>query len=248
MRAADQHSNPIVGRRLRLLALAALLLPTAALALQYGSYRCWSYNVSGGGGSCRSAAPITINADGSYRESSTSGSYRIDGQRIRFSHSTLRGPGLITADNQITFEYDYRGWHHTVTYLCQDCGAAPTRRKGEAATAGTTVWAQLRLAFDRPDGYLGAVNSAHLVPAEQAAAFAATDAATPPAGSATGSAYLDGKQTVVANFRRATGGRSYVVFVDSGRQHLPVASVQLPGSPAEQTIPVNASLSFKPPR
>jgi len=248
METGHHNLRSAVGRRLRLLALVALLVPATALALQVGSYRCWSYNVSGGGGSCRLAAPITVNADGTYSESSTSGTYRIDGNRIRFSQSTIRGPGLIAADNQIIFEYDYRSRHHTVTYLCQDCKAAPStaKRTPAAAAAGALVWAQLRLAFDRPDGYLSWANSAHLVPAEQAAAFAASDAASPPAGSATSSTYLDGKQTVVANFRQATGGRRYVVFLDSGRQRLPVATVHLPASPAEQTISLDASLDFKP--
>ena len=38
-----------------------------------GSFRCWQYNVQGGGGSCRTAQPIILNEDGTYQESSTSG-------------------------------------------------------------------------------------------------------------------------------------------------------------------------------
>jgi hypothetical protein len=229
---------------LRVVVLAALLLPAAASAVQFGSYRCWSYNVSGGGGSCRLAAPITIRADGTYQESSTSGTYRVDGNRIYFSKSTIRGPGVISGGNQITFDYDYRGWHHTVTYLCQDCSAASGAAKPSAA--GAMVWVAVRLNFDRSDGYLDWANSAHLVPAAQAAQFAASTASTPPPGSSTGSAYAEDRQTVVANFRRAAGGQDYVVFLDSGRQRIPVASVHVPATPAEQTLNVNASLDYTP--
>lgn len=224
-----------------------LLGALPAHALEPGTYRCWSYNVSGGGGSCRLAPPIVIHADGTYQESSTRGTYRVAGNRIYFSESTVRGPGLVSGWNQITFEYDYRGWRHTVTYLCQDC--ASSGQAGPAApgagAAGASVWVQVRLQFPAPDGYLGWVNSAHLVPFEQAAVFAASGAAPPP-GSATGSAYLEGRQTVVANFRKAIGARDYVVFLDSGRERVPVASLYLPGAPAEQTLAVNASLKHTP--
>lgn len=230
------------------IAFAALLLPLTAAALQPGIYRCWSYNVSGGGGSCRLAPPIVIHADGTYQESSARGTYRVSGNRIFFSESTVRGAGMISGENQVSFEYDYRGWRHNVTYLCQDCGvgrqAAPVAPASGAP--GALVWAQIRLQFPAPDGYLGWANSAHLVPFEHAAAFAASGAATPPPGSATGSAYLDGRQTVIANFRKATGGRDYVLFLDSGRERIPVASLHLPASPAEQTISVNASLKHAP--
>jgi hypothetical protein len=120
MRASESMVSTFPRKLLGAAMLATLLTPAAASDLQSGSYRCRSYNVSGGGGTCRLAAPIVIRADGSYQESSTSGTYRVVGNRIHFSQSTIRGPGVI-AGNQITFEYDYRGWHHTVTYLCQDC-------------------------------------------------------------------------------------------------------------------------------
>lgn len=238
-----------VNDRLRYpVALLALLLPLMASAVEPGTYRCRSYNVSGGGGSCKLAPPIVIHPDGRYQESSTRGSYRVSGNRVYFSESTIRGPGVVSGQNQITFEYDYRGWRHTVTYSCQDCGAGG--RAAPAAPAagpsGALVWAQVRLQFPAPDGYLGWANSAHLVPFEQAGAYAASGAATPPAGSATGSAYLDGRQTVVANFKRAAGGRDYVVFLDSGRERVPVASLHVPASPAEQTLSVNANLKHSP--
>lgn len=225
--------------------LAVLMVPDAASALQFGTYRCWSYNVSGGGGNCRLSPPIVLRADGTYQESSTSGTYRIEGNRIHFSKSTVRGAGEITGENRITFEYDYRDWHHTVTYLCQECSAG-SGAAGPKIAAGASVWVAVRLNFDRADGYLGWANSAYLVPAAQAAQFAAAGTATPPPGSASGSAYADGKQTVVANFRKAAGGQEYVVFLDSGRQRVPVAAVHVPPAPAEQTLEVKASMNFSP--
>lgn len=245
MRASYPILSVFPAGLLRAAMLAVLLAPAAASALQFGSYRCWSYNVSGGGGSCRLASPIVIRADGTYQESSTSGTYRIDGNRIYLSRSIIRGPGVIAGENQVTFDYDYRGWHHTVTYLCQDCSAASAPAKSKSP-AGAMVWVAVRLSFDRSDGYLDWANSAHLVPAAQAAQFAASSAATPPTGSSTGSAYAEDRQTVVANFRRAAGGQDYVVFLDSGRQRIPVASVHVPAAPAEQTLNVKASLDFSP--
>lgn len=227
-------------------ALVTLLLawPVAAAALQPGSYRCWSSNVSGAGGGCALAPPIEIRADGTYRESSASGTWHAKGDRLHLSASTVRGPGVISG-NRITFEYKYRDWHHTVTYLCRDCSAAPAAESKQQPTlARTTVWAAVRLAFDQGDGYLGWINSAYLVPVEAASEFAQADSAALPVGGSMGSAYQDGKLAVVANFRQAGGGRDYVVFVDSGRQRMPVARVSVPASPAEQTLSVPATLKF----
>ncbi len=106
------------------------------------------------------------------------------------------------------------------------------------------MWAELRLQFDRTDSYLRSVNTADLVPAEKAAQFAASGARVPSAGSATGSAFLDGRQSMpmVASFRKVPGGRRYVVFLNSGFQRIPVAEVVIPASPVEQTIELNASV------
>ncbi|MDP2646254.1 MAG: hypothetical protein Q8P24_15045 [Desulfobacterales bacterium] len=86
-----------------------------------GMYRCRSYNVSGGGGSCRLAPPMVLNSDGTYNMSSEHGTYEIKDDQIFLSKSKIRGPGKIKAGHQIVFEYSYRGLQHTVTYGCQDC-------------------------------------------------------------------------------------------------------------------------------
>lgn len=89
-----------------------------------GHYRCLSYNVSGGGGSCRLAPPLTLNSDGTYRMSSERGTWRVADGRVHLSGSKIRGPGKLAKDNRIIFEYTYRRWQHTVTYGCTDCAGA----------------------------------------------------------------------------------------------------------------------------
>lgn len=100
-------------------ATVASASPTVA-----GHYRCLSYNVSGGGGSCRLAPSLTLNPDGTYRMSSERGTWRVAGDRVHLSASKIRGPGRLVKDNRMVFEYTYRGWQHTITYGCTDCGGA----------------------------------------------------------------------------------------------------------------------------
>ena len=88
-----------------------------------GQYRCWSYNVSGGG-SCGLAPPLVINSDGTYQMSSVKGTYKVQDGIVALSESKIRGPGKPERGNRIVFEYDFKGMHHRVTYLCQSCGAA----------------------------------------------------------------------------------------------------------------------------
>ncbi|HXD40111.1 MAG TPA: hypothetical protein VN649_06085 [Ramlibacter sp.] len=105
-----------------LAAVPAVAAPAQA-KVQPGVYRCLSFNIAGGAGSCRLSTPIIINANGTYEESASSGTWRVKGNRIVFSDMKMRGPGLITG-NKIVFEYDFRDMHHTVTYLCQECSGS----------------------------------------------------------------------------------------------------------------------------
>lgn len=110
-----------------LFAMSVLLIPFVADA-DYsvaGRYRCWSYNVSGGGGSCRMAPPLVLHQDGTYEMSSERGTYTVEGDRIALSKSAIRGPGRLQNGNQIVFDYNHRGRRHTVTYLCQECAPSP---------------------------------------------------------------------------------------------------------------------------
>ncbi len=112
--------------RLTVLASTLPLLCFAQVAAgpSPGHYRCWSYNVSGGGGSCRLAPPLVLNSDGTYQMSSEKGTYKVQDGKLVLSASKIRGPGKLEGGNRIVFEYDFKGMHHTVTYLCQGCGAA----------------------------------------------------------------------------------------------------------------------------
>jgi hypothetical protein len=111
------------------------LLASAAQAqagVKPGVYRCWSFEISGGAGNCRLSPPITIRADGTYDDIATQGTWRVRGNRITFSESNSRGPGLVK-DNRIVFEYDFRGMRHKVTYACQECAAAGGTRPSAGA-------------------------------------------------------------------------------------------------------------------
>lgn len=83
-----------------------------------GSYRCRSYNVSGGGGgNCRLAPPIVLKADGTYSMSSERGTFSLKKGKLFLSKSQLRGPGkVMISPPTITFGYTYKGWKHVVTY------------------------------------------------------------------------------------------------------------------------------------
>ena len=47
-----------------------------------GTYRCWSYHVSGGAGNCRIAPSLVLHADGRYEMSSEHGTYRVSGDVV----------------------------------------------------------------------------------------------------------------------------------------------------------------------
>lgn len=114
----------LAGTTVGLALLASVSRATAGPELA-GTYRCRSFNVGGSGGRCQPAPPpIILYADGTFEESKTRGTYRVTGDRIVFSPSTLRGPGRLV-DEQIVFEYTSRNLAHTVTYY--RAGAAPPR-------------------------------------------------------------------------------------------------------------------------
>lgn len=96
----------------------------AAPDLLPGTYRCSAYNVSGGAGSCRNMPSLVLHPDGSYQFSSTRGRWSVNGGKLLLSEAQIWGMGEILDSSTVRFEYDYRGWRHTVTWLCQEC--APT--------------------------------------------------------------------------------------------------------------------------
>lgn len=227
--------------------VAALSGPQAAAEsqsaeLMSGTYRCSSYNVSGGGGSCRTMPRLVLDPDGSYRFSSTRGQWssRKDGQVV-LSESRLWGPGTVVAPTTLRFEYDYNGWRHVVTWVCQDCaearaGAAP----GSAAASGAAIGVSLVLDFDAP---IGGVSGYTLVPAEAARAYG-HNAPMPP-GAVQGLAWESARMQVsLATNRNNTlaSGKRYVVFLSWPRETLAVAVLDLPSQAADYSATLPATL------
>jgi hypothetical protein len=125
--------------------LALLLAPIGLISQAAeisGTYRCWQFNVGGYGGACKSP-PIIFAADGSYSMSSEKGTYRVRGDQVILSASQHRGAGVL-AGEQLRFEYDFKGLHHTVTYLrAADIPPAPPAplapaESAESAESGVT--------------------------------------------------------------------------------------------------------------
>ncbi len=149
--------------------LGTLLFPQMAGALQGtgalapGSYRCASYNVSGGGGSCHNMPRLVLNPDGSYQFSSTRGRWSIQHGKLVLSESRLWGAGEILGHDTIRFEYDYRSRRHVVTWICQACARAEADGAGSAAgrgsvAGGSDVGLSLTLEFGQAIGGALATN------------------------------------------------------------------------------------------
>ncbi|MBI2483816.1 hypothetical protein HYV71_01365 [Candidatus Uhrbacteria bacterium] len=199
-----------------------------------GSYRCWSYNVSGGGGGdCRLFAPIVLNADGTYSMSSEKGTYRIDGSTIYLSESKIRGAGTISADNlQIRFEYDYNSWHHVITYL-KEGGAPSTATDGSL----TEVPVYITLEYPEKQSSLGSITTVELVPEGQQAATASYKP--------TAIAVWDGDKRVTASFHKLTNtpktGQKYAVYTSYGGDAVSVGTLDLTTVKKETSVTINVS-------
>jgi hypothetical protein len=119
------------GRRSATMVLVASLAaaPGARWQTSRAVYRCWHFNGGGGAGTCRtSTTPLIFNADGTYQESTTRGTYTIKGNTVVMSASKVRGPGHIEG-NTIVFKYMMDNLPFTVTYLLQS-GTALKARDG----------------------------------------------------------------------------------------------------------------------
>lgn len=102
-----------------------------------GTYRCSSYDVSGGSGSCRNMQPIILGTDSTYQMFPERGTYKVDGDRIMLSESPYRGAGQLQNGNQIVFEYEHRGLRHTVVYLCRNCAHTLGSQANASAVAAS---------------------------------------------------------------------------------------------------------------
>ncbi len=203
-----------------------------------GTYRCSSYNVSGGGGSCRNMPPLVLNADGSYRYSSTSGRWAVHRGKLDLSESSVWGPGELLGGDAVRFEYDFRGWRHTVTWTCQECGSAG--RGTAASSGGTPVGVSLTLQFARE---VGGVSGFAIVPVESAGRYGHNAAL--PAGAVQGLAWEAGPAVVKAatnRNNRLMSGRRYVVFLSWPRETIPVAVMDIPPADRDYTTTLSATL------
>lgn len=190
-----------------------------------GSFRCWSYNVSGGGGgNCRLFAPIEIRMDGTYSMSSESGTYKIEEDTIHLSESKIRGVGEIIDGNKIRFEYDYNGWHHILTYLKD--GVEPFEETSATENVMREIPVEIVLNFDRSDGSLDYFSTMMLVPEGETIETAKY---TP-----TALAVYDGEKTVSGSFHKQTNrpktGGVYTIYLGSGTQNIKIGILDLKGT------------------
>lgn len=196
-----------------------------------GSYRCWSYNVSGGGGNdCRLFAPIVLNTDGTYSVSSEKGTFSVFNDTITLSESKIRGPGKLIAGTQIRFEYDYNNWHHTITYLKE--GGATSSTTDESVSE---VPVQIILQYPTKDSALNGIVTIELVSEGQNAKTASYKP--------TAIAVWDGNTRVTASFHKATNtpqvGKKYTVYTNTGFAQTSVGTLDLTNTKKEMTATIN---------
>ncbi|MBI4252905.1 hypothetical protein HY623_01845 [Candidatus Uhrbacteria bacterium] len=205
---------------------------THDLSAYAGSYRCWSYNVSGGGGgNCRLFAPIVLNKDGAYTVSSEKGTFTVTGDTIVLSESKLRGPGKLISGTQIRFEYDYNNWHHTITYLKEGGTASPS------TSGASEVPVQVILQYPAKDSALNGIVTVELVPEGQNVATASYKP--------TAIAVWDGDKRVTASFHKATNtpqiGKKYTVYTNTGSASTAVGTLDLTAVKEELTVTINVT-------
>lgn len=215
-----------------------LLASQAAPYLLPGTYRCSAYNVSGGGGSCRNVPPLVLVADGSYQFSSSRGRWSIYGGKLLLSEAQIWGQGEILGSNTVRFEYDYRGWRHTVIWVCQECASASQGTVNPSN--GPFVGVSLTLQFSQQ---VGGVSGFTIVPVESARNYAHN--APLPNGAVQGLAWEAGPTSVgVATNRnnKLMSGRRYVIFLAWPRESIPVAIMEIPPMDRDYTATLPATL------
>ncbi|MBI5428254.1 MAG: hypothetical protein HZA02_08270 [Nitrospinae bacterium] len=189
--------------------------------------------------------PLTLNADGGYQLSSTRGRWSERDGALILSESALWGPGEILGPDAVRFEYDYRGWRHVVTWVCQECafgappaGGPPAERA--PVSKGSYVGVSLTLEFAQA---IGGVSAFVIVPAEHARNYAHN--APLPSGAVQGLAWETGANSVALATNRDNkliSGARYVVFLSWPRETIPVAILDLPPVTADYTATLPAML------
>jgi hypothetical protein len=222
----SSHSLAIIG--FLVLILPVYLPARAAGSSIAGTYRCASQNAGGIGRKCTSP-PLILGTDGKYQISSEHGTYYVSGGRLYLSESRLRGSGKIGA-NQLVFEYSYRGSAQTVIYRREQQAVpanAAQSRNPEIGNDTASIPVRLKIDFDRPDGWLGWVNTAKLAPLASEAG-----------NSITGIVVSTSRQSVLVSFRSVPAGRRYELQLGSGTANYAVTIVDIARTQQsmEQTI------------
>lgn len=204
-----------------------------------GSYRCASYNVSGGGsGNCRLMPTLVLKKNGSYVMSSERGMFRLVNGKLSLSGSKIRGKGEINAQaSSIRFQYTYRGWRHVLTYAKESIPTGASQEIRTSLAIPQTIGVELTLAFDREDGSVSYINVITLVPQGDLPVSAPY---RPEA-----LALQEGKQTLNAFFtdrKEVTTGKVYDIYTSSGTEYRKVGSIDL--TKADKPIKKTVIVSF----
>lgn len=212
------------------------------LSAYAGSYRCRSYNVSGGGGGdCRLFAPIVLNSDGTYSVSSEKGTFMVSGDTIVLSESKIRGQGKLIGGTQIRFEYDYNNWHHVITYLKESSAAQSSTEKTEQKPKQQPSEVTLFLILEYPekDSGLSGISYVELVPegeTRQGARYKPDAAAT-----------WDRNKRISAYFHTLSApqtGKNYTIYTTTGfGAAWPIGTIDLTNAMTTIKATMSASLS-----
>jgi len=206
------------------------------------TYRCWMFNVEGGGGGyCRTSAPIILYEDGTYKESTTRGKYTVKGNQIVFSKSTVRGPGLIK-DNKIIFRYVYDGQRQTTTYLLES-GRPPTASTASAAdtspsagskqATGKRITVDVTVRFPAGDGTMSWADTMILTPEGERP--------EPASKYPMKIAVQDRKNSRIhSSFTAIPAGRVYDVWTDTGMQKRRVGQIDLRNATEDAAFTIDA--------
>lgn len=182
-----------------------------------GTYRCWSFNSGGLGGTCTSP-PLVLNKDGSYSMSSEKGRYTLVGKTIKLSKSTFRGAGTFVDGVKIRFSYTYKKTAQTITYLRQ---STPAKKVVPTAQPPKTVGVDLTLRYSTDDGSLSWINTVTLIP----------KGSTPETTTIKYDALaIQSGKSLTASYRSDPGvktGNIYTIYTGSGREMKSVGEVDL---------------------
>ena len=151
------------------------------------------------------------------------------------SESKIRGPGkLLEGDRQIRFEYDYNGWHHTITYLREENVDVEPAPAEVAIPQEKYVEVTLHIKYPAGDYSADSVNTVTLYPKEGGSQVAQS------------LAYATDRSTTEVWFSKRAPkvglltGRVYKVMVSSGFGEWQVGELDLSNVAADTTITINA--------